>query len=333
MVIRQKDRPDLGKLSEMVLAGNRSYLSKAITLVESKLPSDEELAEQLISKLLPYSGDALRIAITGVPGVGKSTFIEAFGQLAISCGRKVAVLAIDPSSAGNKGSILGDKTRMNSLARQEHAFIRPSPSGATLGGVADKTRESLLLCEAAGFDIILIETVGVGQSETTVRGMTDLFVLLMLAGAGDELQGIKRGIIEMADIIAITKADGDNMRAATKSFADFRHTLDLFGPSSAGWKPQVVTCSASENKGIAEIWELVMKFETSLRASGHMMAHRAEQNLNWMQQKLDRMLKEDFAKWVAAETENMKTAILSNEVTPIAAARKLFELYQTKKGD
>ncbi len=333
MVVRQKSRPDLGKLSELVLKGDRSYLSKAITLVESKLPSDEDLAEQLVSKLLPYSGNALRIAITGVPGVGKSTFIEVFGQLAISSGRKVAVLAIDPSSVANKGSILGDKTRMNSLARHEQAFVRPSPSGATLGGVADKTRESLLLCEAAGFDIIVIETVGVGQSETTVKGMTDLFLLLMLAGAGDELQGIKRGIIEMADIIAINKADGDNMRAATKSLADFRHTIDLFGPSSAGWKPQVVTCSATENKGITEIWELVMKFETSFKASGHIKAHRAEQNLDWMQQKLDRMLKEDVSKWVAAETENMKTAILSNEITPIAAARKLFELYKTKKGD
>ncbi|TAL81533.1 MAG: methylmalonyl Co-A mutase-associated GTPase MeaB, partial [Bacteroidetes bacterium] len=245
---------------EGIISGNRTILSQAITLIESSLPEHYETAQSIIEKCLPHSSKSIRIGITGVPGAGKSTFIETFGLHIISGGRKLAVLTIDPSSEHTKGSILGDKTRMEQLSTHKDAFIRPSPASGTLGGVARKTRETIILCEAAGFDTILVETVGVGQSETAVHSMVDLFLLLMLAGAGDELQGIKRGIMEMADLIAITKADGSNKPAADKARQSFQNALYLFPAKSSGWKPQVLTCSALQNNGIAELWEIIMEY-------------------------------------------------------------------------
>ena len=250
-----------------ILAHNPFILSRAITLIESQLESDNELATQIIDKLMPYTGNSIRVGITGVPGVGKSTFIETFGlylaDLATELenkNKKIAVLAIDPSSQRSGGSILGDKTRMEKLSNHKNAYIRPSPARSSLGGVSRKTRETMLLCEAAGFDIILIETVGVGQSETIVKGMVDFFLLLMLAGAGDELQGIKRGIMEMADMLVITKADGENKNAATKAKSQYKHALHLFPPNDANWTVPVEICSALENEGIEKIWKSIDAF-------------------------------------------------------------------------
>ena len=247
-------------LAHDILKGNITALSRGITLVESKNKDHLNEANALIMKCLPYANKSIRIGITGVPGVGKSTFIETFGNLLISLGKKVAVLAIDPSSSLSKGSILGDKTRMEDLVKQPNAFIRPSASGETLGGVARKTRESIILCEAAGFDIIIIETVGVGQSETAVHSMVDFFLLLQLTGAGDELQGIKRGIIEMADSIIINKADGNNITAAKIAKTEFNRALHLYPDKGNNWVPKTLTCSALNNEGISNIWELIQKY-------------------------------------------------------------------------
>ena len=241
------------QLRDGILAGERAMLAKAITVAESSLEKDRQTLEELIKQLLPHTGKSIRIGITGVPGVGKSTFIETFGELLTSKSTKVAVLAIDPTSQKTKGSILGDKTRMERLGRNPNVFIRPSPSGLALGGVSYHTRETILLCEAAGYDVILIETVGVGQSETIVRSMVDFFLLLMLAGAGDELQGIKKGIIEMADGIAINKADGENLKATLQAQADAQHALHLRAASASGWTPKVLTVSSTENKGIEDL--------------------------------------------------------------------------------
>jgi LAO/AO transport system kinase len=257
-------------------------LSQAITLVESSLPQHEKAAQELIAACLPYAGQAFRLGITGVPGAGKSTFIEALGKHIIHKGGKLAVLAIDPSSERSKGSILGDKTRMEELAGHPEVYIRPSPSGGTLGGVARKTREAIILCEAAGFDTIFIETVGVGQSETAVHSMVDFFLLIMLAGAGDELQGIKRGIIEMADAIVINKADGANVQKAWRAQADFTNALHLFPPSASGWIPQVRTCSSLHQSGIGEIWELVESYRERFTQDGYLTKKRAEQTRYWM---------------------------------------------------
>ena len=249
------------KLYEEIIKGNITALGKGITLVESTLYEEELEAQELIKKCTPKSGKSIRIGITGVPGVGKSTFIETFGKILTSKGKKVAVLAIDPTSEKSQGSILGDKSRMHKLAVDKNAFIRPSANSGTLGGVSKKTRESIILCEAAGFDIILIETVGVGQSETTVSNLVDFFLLLMLAGAGDELQGIKRGIMELADAIAITKADGDNIIQAKKAALEYKNAIHLFPPMENGWIPQVTTCSATENTGISQVLENIQKFD------------------------------------------------------------------------
>src|SRR5512133_414734 len=260
-----------------ILAGNRTILSQAITLVESSLPEHYEAAQIIVEKCLPYSSKSIRIGITGVPGAGKSTFIETFGLHITGVGRKLAVLTIDPSSEQTKGSILGDKTRMEQLSVHPHAFIRPSPTTGALGGVARKTRETIILCEAAGFDTILVETVGVGQSETAVHSMVDFFLLLMLAGAGDELQGIKRGIMEMADAIAITKADGRNEDAANSARIMFQNALHLFPAPSSGWKPEVVTCSAFQNKGISELWKKIMDYKEITGNNGYFEKRRKQQ--------------------------------------------------------
>ena len=262
--------------------GNKSSLAKGITLLESSLTTDIAEAQKLISDCLPLSGNSIRIGITGVPGVGKSTFIEVFGKLLTSKGHKVAVLAIDPTSEKTHGSILGDKSRMNELSVDKNAFIRPSPTSGTLGGVANKTRENIILCEAAGFDIILIETVGVGQSETTVSNLVDFFLLLMLAGAGDELQGIKRGIMELADALMITKADGDNITNSKNAALAYKRALHLFPAMENGWTPQVSTCSALENIGVLEIFETINKFDTQMIVSGWKMENRKNQNIYWL---------------------------------------------------
>jgi LAO/AO transport system kinase len=260
-----------------IISGNTTILSQAITLVESCLPEHYDMSQEIIEKCLPAASKSLRIGITGVPGAGKSTFIETFGLYAVGAGRKLAVLAVDPSSSNTKGSILGDKTRMEKLSVHPGAFIRPSPSAGTLGGVARKTRESIILCEAAGFDTIFVETVGVGQSETAVRSMVDFFLLLMLAGAGDEIQGIKRGIIEMAALIAITKADGQNVIPAENAKVMFRNALNLFPDPQSGWKPLVLTCSALRGTGIDEIWKIINDYAAFTRKTGYFDQARKQQ--------------------------------------------------------
>ena len=270
------------RLAQQIIEGNRTALGQGITLLESTLPEHEKKAQDLITTCLPYSGNSIRIGVTGVPGVGKSTFIEAFGKLLTSQLKKVAVLAIDPTSERTNGSILGDKSRMHELAADENAFIRPSPSSGRLGGVANKTRESIILCEAAGFDIILIETVGVGQSETTVSNLVDFFLLLMLAGAGDELQAIKRGIMELAHALVITKADGDNTVKAKNAAMEYKRALHLFPPMENGWTAQTGTCSSLEDTGIAEIFETITKFNAQMIRIGWKNTNRENQNIYWL---------------------------------------------------
>jgi LAO/AO transport system kinase len=269
--------PDVGDLFEGIRNKDRSRLSQAITLLESSRPEHQSTARQLIERCLPHTGQSIRIGITGVPGVGKSTFIEAFGSYLTSTGHKVAVLAIDPSSQRSKGSILGDKTRMERLAADPSAFIRPSPSSGELGGVARKTRETIALCEAAGYDIIIVETVGVGQSETAVHGMVDFFLLLMLAGAGDELQGIKRGIMELCDAIVINKADGDNRMRADLACREYANALHLFPPAPSGWVPRSTTCSSTEEQGIPEIWRMIEEYRQFSQSNGYFSANRQRQ--------------------------------------------------------
>ena len=273
---------------------NRFVLSRAITLVESQLQTDNQLASQLIESLLPLTGNSIRIGITGAPGVGKSTFIEAFGKLITSFGKKLAVLAIDPTSQRTGGSIMGDKTRMDELGRDKLAFIRPSPAGNSLGGVSRKTRETMLLCEAAGYEVILIETVGVGQSETAVNNMVDFFLLLMLAGAGDELQGIKKGIMEMADAVAITKADQDNEQKAHIAQAQYQSALHLFPPNEGNWYAKVLTCSALNNVGLIEIWNLINDYQTALKNNGWFYKKRRLQNKAWMHEVIKGQLESRF---------------------------------------
>ncbi|WP_276498000.1 methylmalonyl Co-A mutase-associated GTPase MeaB [Pontibacter litorisediminis] len=280
---------------EGIFAGDRVMLSRAITLVESRLASDQELAQEVVNQVLPQAGNSVRIGITGVPGVGKSTFIEAFGNYLIKeQGKKLAVLAIDPTSQRSGGSILGDKTRMDSLAINPQAFIRPSPAGKSLGGVSRSTRESIILCEAAGFDAIFVETVGVGQSETAVHAMVDFFLLLMLAGAGDELQGIKRGIMEMADAIAITKADGENVGKANAARTEYQSALHLYPLGASGWMPKVSTCSALQNTGLDTIWHTVADYLELTKGNGYFEKKRHDQNLQWMYEAIRQGLEENF---------------------------------------
>lgn len=317
-------------LLRQLLDGNKTALGRAITLVESNQFSHREKAQQLLEGALPYSQKSIRIGITGVPGVGKSTFIESFGSYLIKQGKKVAVLAVDPSSSVSHGSILGDKTRMENLVTEENAFIRPSASGTSLGGVAKKTRESIILCEAAGFDVILIETVGVGQSETTVHSMTDFFLLLKLAGAGDELQGIKRGIIEMADAIVINKADGDNIKAAREAKLEFNRALQLYPSKESGWKPKVALSSALEQTGIDSVWELIKEFEKLGKENGFFLKNRKEQNKYWLLQTINEHLKNRFYQnpVMKNELEIQLKAIENNKVTAFAAADLLIERFE-----
>lgn len=312
---------------EGITAGNRIILSRAITLIESQLENDRLIAQKVLEGILPQAGKAIRIGITGVPGVGKSTFIEAFGKHITLLNKKIAVLAIDPTSQRTKGSIMGDKTRMEELAHDSLAYIRPSPSGNTLGGVANKTRETMLLCEAAGFEVIIVETVGVGQSETVVKGMVDFFLLLMLSGAGDELQGIKRGIMEMADAIAITKADGDNRQKAQNARMEYVHALHLFPPTSNNWYPPVLTCSALSKTGLSEIWQVIIDFENQMKENGYWKSNRQEQSLNWMHDYIKQYLETQFFsnKLVKENLEIISNQVLSEEILPIQGANILLK--------
>ncbi len=324
----QQKQLSIDHIFEEIISKNTAALSKGITLVESTQKKHNLQAQQLIEKCLPYANNSIRIGITGVPGVGKSTFIEALGNLLINKGKKVAVLAVDPSSTISGGSILGDKTRMESLVRSPNAFIRPSPSGSSLGGVAQKTRESIILCEAAGYDIIIIETVGVGQSETAVHGMVDFFLLLKLAGAGDELQGIKRGIIEMADAIVINKADGDNLKRAREAKNQFKKALHLYPMAENTWAPEVLTCSALKKTGIEEIWELILRYLDITSKNGYFEKNRIQQNKFWLLQTIEEQLKSSFYNHpkIKEVLSEQIAAVQQHKVTPFAAARYLLDL-------
>ena len=288
--------PSTKKFISEILAGNISFLSRAITLIESSNKKHQEKANIILNECLPHANKSIRIGITGVPGVGKSTFIEALGMQLTEKNKKVAVLAIDPSSSINKGSILGDKTRMEELVNNKHAFIRPSPAGSSLGGVAQKTRETIILCEAAGFDTIIIETVGVGQSETMVHSMVDFFLLLKIAGAGDELQGIKRGIIEMADAIIINKADGENIRNASIAKVDFTRALHLYPQKNSGWKPKVLTASALEGTGVNEVMEMIESYISLVKKNNFFVSNRNHQNISWLKAIIEKNLHDSFYK-------------------------------------
>ncbi len=277
-----------------VLNRDRLLLARTITLIESTLPAHQELAKNIVNQLLPYTGKGVRLGITGVPGAGKSTYIESFGTMLTEMGHRIAVLAIDPSSTRSGGSILGDKTRMEKLAVNDRAFIRPSPSSGTLGGVGRKTRETMLVCEAAGYDVVIIETVGVGQSETTVASMVDFFLVLMIAGAGDELQGIKKGVLEVADAIVINKADGDNIIRAEMAQKEYQAALHMLMPTSPNWTPPVHTCSSTEHKGIDKIWETILDHNEKLTVAGEMVEKRKSQALDWMSFLLDEGLRQWF---------------------------------------
>ena len=326
----RKIQPSAKELVTGILAGNITVLSRAITLVESTNSNHLAKANEVINTCLPHAGKSVRIGITGVPGVGKSTFIEAFGKLLTALGKKVAVLAVDPSSTISHGSILGDKTRMEELVKDKNAYIRPSASGETLGGVARKTRETITLCEACGFDTIIIETVGVGQSETAVHSMVDFFLLLKISGAGDELQGIKRGIMEMADSIVINKADGDNIKKAQFAKMEFNRALHLFPAKKSGWTPKTSTCSSITQEGIPEVWKIIEKFLELTKENNSFFDKRKEQNQYWMLETINEQLKLNF--YNQPDIQNLldatKKAVQNNEISPFAAAQKLLNLYQ-----
>ncbi len=326
---RRKKAPSPEALAKGILKGDKTALARGLTLIESTKPTHISKANLILEKCLEKATDSIRIGITGVPGVGKSTFIEVFGSTLTNLGKKVAVLAVDPTSTLSKGSILGDKTRMQELVRDPGAFIRPSPSGESLGGVARKTRESIILCEAAGYDCILIETVGVGQSETAVHGMVDFFLLLKLAGAGDELQGIKRGIMEMADAIVINKADGDNQKKARQARNEFERALHLFPPKANGWTPKVLTCSALERTGIKEVWEMIEAYVLTAKKDSSFYQNRKKQNKQWLYQTLDNRLSSHF--YENARIKKMLKSLLvqveENKISPFRAAEELLEQF------
>lgn len=312
-----------------IFRGDINILSQAITLVESARVDHQAVAQEVINRCLPNTGKSVRIGITGVPGAGKSTFIEAFGKFLTAQGHKIAVLAIDPSSERSKGSILGDKTRMEELSCDPHAYIRPSPSAGSLGGVARKTREAMLLCEAAGFDIILIETVGVGQSETAVHSMVDFFLLVQIAGAGDELQGIKRGIMEMADDIVINKADGDNLEPAKLAASQFRNALHLFPAPESGWIPKVLTYSGFYNIGVKEIWDMVYEYIDFVKKNGYFDYRRNEQSKYWMYETINEQLRDSFYHnpRIEAMLQEKEQQVLQGNLTSFIAAKSLLDTY------
>lgn len=312
-----------------ILNQDKVILSQAITIIESSHPSHKKVAREIVENCIPYSGNSIRIGITGAPGVGKSSFIESLGMQIISSGHKLAVLTIDPSSEKSGGSILGDKTRMEKLSVDPHAFIRPSPSSGTLGGVAGKTRETITLCEAAGYDTILVETVGVGQSEIAVNSMVDFFLLLILAGSGDELQGIKRGIMEMADVVVITKADGDNLQKAIQAQARFKNVLHLFPPTDSGWVPKVLTCSSFSGLGLDEVWETILEFIHKVKESSWFRNNRDKQAVYWLKQTIEAGMKQHFYNDPAIKKELtiLENEILSGKTSPVLAANKILENY------
>ena len=326
---RRKRALSTDEYVEGILAGNITTLSQAITLVESANPAHYAQAQEIIERCLPHAGHSVRIGITGVPGAGKSTFIEAVGNMVTSLRHKLAVLAIDPSSERSGGSILGDKTRMESICHNPDVFIRPSPSAGSLGGVARKTRETIVLCEAAGFDVIFIETVGVGQSETAVHSMVDMFMLLQISGAGDELQGIKRGIMEMADTMVITKADGENVRKAELARTQFQGALRLFPLPESDWRPKVYTCSAVAGTGLEEVWKGVEEFLDHIHANGYFQHNRTRQNKYWMYETINEALRGSFYRDPAVEARigEYEKRVLEDRISSFVAAKELLELY------
>jgi GTPase len=328
----RKKIPSVKQLIDGIITGDKSALSRAITIIESKASKHQRQAREIIESCLPKANKSVRIGITGVPGVGKSTFIESFGKLLVAENYKIAILTVDPSSSISKGSILGDKTRMEDLVKEPNVFIRPSASGDSLGGVARKTREAIILCEAAGYDIIIIETVGVGQSETTVHSMTDFFLLLKLAGAGDELQGIKRGIMEMADAIVINKADGDNIKAAKLAKTEFNRALHLYPPKDNGWIPETLTCSALKNEGIDAVWKIISEYVSKARESDHFQQKRKAQNKFWLLQTIEAALKSDFytSAQVKKELEKQLQLLSENKTTPFEAAHFLLKIKEDR---
>jgi LAO/AO transport system kinase len=329
MINQRKTRLPVKAYTDGVLHGDRLILSRAITLMESGLAADQVLAQEVLQEVLPHTGRSIRIGITGVPGVGKSTFIEAFGKHITSLNKKLAVLAVDPSSQRTKGSIMGDKTRMETLSNDPLAYIRPSPAGGSLGGVTRSTRQALLLCEAAGFEVIIIETVGVGQSETAVHNMVDFFLLLALAGAGDELQGIKRGIMEMADAIAITKADGINKQAALSARVTYQSALHLFPQAEKRWIPPVVTCSAQDHVGIGSVWDIIADYGKQMDANGFFYKNRQAQNLQWMYETVKVALEEKFYKHpdIQALLPEIEQEIMDGKTPAIKAAMQLLAIF------
>jgi LAO/AO transport system kinase len=318
-------KSEIAELTEMVFEGDRGALARAITLIESRRPEHRRDAEHLLEALLPSTGNAIRIGVSGVPGVGKSSFIERLGVQLIDEGHSVAVLAVDPTSQRTGGSILGDKTRMEMLSRTDKAFIRPSPAGVTLGGVARRTREAMLVCEAAGFDVALIETVGIGQSETTVSEMTDVFLLLLSPAGGDELQGIKKGVVELADIILVNKADGDLVASASQAAASYRNALRMVKPRDSDWQTEVGTCSANTGEGIDEAWRLILEFKRVMTDNGAIAARRDDQVLSWMWKEVNESVVEALRRdpQVAARIPGLEAAVRAGEITPTAAAEQL----------
>jgi LAO/AO transport system kinase len=312
-----------------VIARDRTVLSRAITLIESSRPEHQAQAQAVLLELLPHTGNAQRIGITGVPGVGKSTFIDAFGTLLTAEGKKVAVLAVDPSSTRTGGSILGDKTRMARLAVDPAAYVRPSPSGGTLGGVTRMTRETMLLCEAAGFDVVLVETVGVGQSETMVAGMVDFFLALMLPGAGDELQGIKKGLLEIADLIAVNKADGDNLLRAQQAVSHYKSALRIIEPESPSWRPPVLMASALTGQGLPELWQEIGRHRAKLRASSELAAKRRRQQVQWMRAMLEDRLMQALRRHpeVRSLLPEMERAVADDRLTPTLAVDRVLSTF------